>query len=575
MKTARLMLALFALLILTTLQAQAAPDSLKEHAISNLTEVFGYTQEEAEAFHFQDDGRGTFSFWPESRPQWVYTLSYEAANQAVIAGTSPFFAGNYSNFPGESAMRDVLRLADEQGWFTNWDESALQGFEKALRDPGQIRPSTSLAMGLEAGDITASQALTAFFASCLGEAHLHTPAAQEWQQAVMEQYGLAPEAPYLLPEGEVVTVQRGSHDRVTLTRFASQAPAALETAFAHPRLQGWRLIGGATQEYQVVGPERLHTGLAAFEREGEQLLVMLTRREDAPWKVHPASQGAQKAGASLVIRHHDAGYGFVIENHAEPDLVTSFHVVVRSTTIPGQYVCALESYRQENRQTKSAFEAKLTTQGWVLLDLPGPGQEISRVVEGAVFGFLDAISQLDDVPATMQAWQQLPARLAPEGYASLSGVHLRQKTSSRSRDLGLFIPGTLVRVLGQEPGDPFPWLHGQIGRLSGYISTLYVNPPESEHGRSLASTLPLPVAQTTRDTRLKAGTGWLDGSLQDLPAGTRMHVLSDQGGWLYVVVPRGELGWLMDVEGTYGFVQADQVIQAATALQLAWLANPE
>jgi hypothetical protein len=50
-----------------------------------------------------------------------------------------------------------------------------------------------------------------------------------------------------------------------------------------------------------------------------------------------------------------------------------------------------------------------------------------------------------------------------------------------------------------------------------------------------------------------------------------MHVLSDQGEWLYVAVPRGALGWLMDVEGRFGYVKKEDVDMAATEIQLDWM----
>ena len=46
-----------------------------------------------------------------------------------------------------------------------------------------------------------------------------------------------------------------------------------------------------------------------------------------------------------------------------------------------------------------------------------------------------------------------------------------------------------------------------------------------------------------------------------------MHVLCEYDGWLYVCVPRNEPGWLMDVDGQYGFVKAADVRTAASFVQ--------
>ena len=62
----------------------------------------------------------------------------------------------------------------------------------------------------------------------------------------------------------------------------------------------------------------------------------------------------------------------------------------------------------------------------------------------------------------------------------------------------------------------------------------------------------------------------LGGTVAQLSAGPRMHVLCEYDGWLYVCVPRNEPGWLMDVDGQYGFVKTADVRTAASFVQLDW-----
>jgi len=50
----------------------------------------------------------------------------------------------------------------------------------------------------------------------------------------------------------------------------------------------------------------------------------------------------------------------------------------------------------------------------------------------------------------------------------------------------------------------------------------------------------------------------------------QMHVLADCGGWLHVCIPSGELGYWMDVKGTFGYLRAKDVLQAATPLQMKY-----
>jgi hypothetical protein len=48
-------------------------------------------------------------------------------------------------------------------------------------------------------------------------------------------------------------------------------------------------------------------------------------------------------------------------------------------------------------------------------------------------------------------------------------------------------------------------------------------------------------------------------------------VIAVLGDWLHVVIPQGEPGWMMDVNGTDGYVKASDVMEAATSVQLDWM----
>ena len=83
----------------------------------------------------------------------------------------------------------------------------------------------------------------------------------------------------------------------------------------------------------------------------------------------------------------------------------------------------------------------------------------------------------------------------------------------------------------------------------------YVHDGQTQSGRLSA----LPVVEAQKEIPLKKGTGFFDGAVQTLPAGTQMHVIIDNGDWLYVDVPRGDIQFLMDVEGTFGYVRKSDV----------------
>ena len=105
------------------------------------------------------------------------------------------------------------------------------------------------------------------------------------------------------------------------------------------------------------------------------------------------------------------------------------------------------------------------------------------------------------------------------------------------------------------------------------MCNLYVSYEGSTNDTPVSQIVPLPVAETLCETALKESTALLGGTVAQLSAGTRMHVLCEYDGWLYVCVPRNEPGWLMDVDGQYGFVKAADVRTAASFVQLDWQKN--
>ena len=240
-------------------------------------------------------------------------------------------------------------------------------------------------------------------------------------------------------------------------------------------------------------------------------------------------------------------------------------------------LCIIKDYRRVNQKTLEGFvleslEYESAAEGNWRATVYRPGKPTeSRDFDLDLPNWLDDQSA-EDFPRSMEECEKLAeaGTGVPEGYAVCRGVHLRQKTSSRSKDLGEFKPGTLVRLLETVPGDPWPWAHVQVGSLEGYMCNLYVSYEGSTNDTPVSQIVPLPVAETLCETALKESTALLGGTVAQLSAGTRMHVLCEYDGWLYVCVPRNEPGWLMDVDGQYGFVKAADVRTAASFVQLDW-----
>ena len=61
-----------------------------------------------------------------------------------------------------------------------------------------------------------------------------------------------------------------------------------------------------------------------------------------------------------------------------------------------------------------------------------------------------------------------------------------------------------------------------------------------------------------------------DGTVGTYPAGTRMHVIFEAGDWLYVDIPSGEVSWLMDPDGTFGYVHKNDVEEMTASCLIDW-----
>ena len=64
---------------------------------------------------------------------------------------------------------------------------------------------------------------------------------------------------------------------------------------------------------------------------------------------------------------------------------------------------------------------------------------------------------------------------------------------------------------------------------------------------------------------------WFDGSAGTFPAGTKMYIIPEDGDRLYVDIPGGKLTWMMDPEGSFGYVRRNDITQASTECQPDWM----
>lgn len=584
---------LCALLILSipSLAQAGAYDKPITYAKSLLTEVYGYTQKEADAFEFhatETDVQWNIQFNPKGHPEWTYTGSFGKADGKFSDSSTPFHT-NYRKFPGENGIRDTLRAAEKDHWFSQWNDAAKADFGNMMQK-NNISPIYTLQAGLQDKTYTAAQAVDDFFVSCYGEKFMWSPAIYQWRSEVLAANSLS-----LVPAAFYISSRQGIHTRsvkdmgmaftFTATEFLGEIPLGLAQAFAHPKLEGWLSLCGAllTVDKSEKTPLPVERGLAAFAKGEERLLVALYRKSSTDaWSVSPVGVNALMKNRDFFITYDGQKSQFIIEYPISGFESESFGCALHFEGGANytQPLCKLYDYRRTNRENGSGViidgEGNESQAGcyWYHIISYQEGSPAKEEIAPAIFpGYLDFINA-EQFPKSAEECRAAAAKsyTLPDGYGLTSGVHLRAETSSHSADLGMYEPGTLVQVLKTLPGSQFPWYHVRAGLAEGYMSGSYVTyGNSSDVANVLSLSRLLRVAKANKACALKKGTGWLDGSVKDIDAGTKMHVIAVLGDWLHVVIPQGEIGWMMDVNGTDGYVKASDVTQAATSAQLDWM----
>lgn len=544
-----LALALALLLLFSCASAQAI--GIREFAENCLTEVLGYTADEIKDFVFETREDGVLAYWPKDHPTWIYTTAYK--NNVPLDSTTPFDTG-YTGFCGENAVRDLLRTMKEKGWISEWSE----GNKAALLDAcleNNVRISTEMYLAE-----TAAQGLQGFFESCYGPTAGWTDALFELRDSVFAEYGLTPEEiPFHMP-GVRSFSRRRDHQKEVLRTYTlfdgGTYPDELKEAFSDPHLSGWACHSGALMydEMEEKSGKGTGKGLAAFEKDGKRQLTQLSCL-DGQWTIHPLGTNALYPAGDYRVTFDTQQNAFAVQYRLNDDETEAFYLTPDEAKREqyNLYFTIVNSYERVNRKTGEAVWISLNGSG-----MPTWQKELSPDGMGypvANFPCYLGVSPITEFPITLEAARASVFPGMPEGYVYSVGVNLRTQRSSRSATHGVLNAGTLLPVLERLPGDPSEWIRTKAGFLEGFVVDTYVHDGQTQSANLSA----LPTVKAQKDIPLKKGTGLFDGTVQTLPAGTQMHVIIDNGDWLFVDVPQGEIRFLMDVEGTFGYVRKADV----------------
>lgn len=557
-------------LMLSTAHADYDP---KQAAIDSLTEIYGYTAEEADDFCFEDDGIQRLTFYQPGHPDWAYTLLYNA--QGTISCESPFHS-DYSGYPSEGNMHWFLKLAQEGQWFTHWNEENRSAVRDAL-DDCNITPDRQLSLALMKDDVAADQLIQAFFTSCYNTEDKWTAPMIGWRNEVLAQYGVTLSRMTDVPEKGIYeyTKPRGLHfSETTVCEFKGEVPEELQAVFqADPHLNGWTCLTGIMYTCQE---DYCGYTIAAFEKDGQRLLAGFERAK-GQWSVFPIGMNALFQDASLelsITGVSGRGSDFVIR-YDGPNGMQAFTVSFNNPTdaVRGHcFMCSLEGYEAISADGADAVSISFNygrNNEWSFTEQHGDERVSETVI--TYYPVWMGVRDIEEFPRSI-AQAKATISPVPEGYAMASSVHLRKDRSSRADDLGTLLPGTLFPIMDTLPGDPYPWIRTSIGQVKGYVCQRYTSASDEPSG-SIDYDYPLPVAQAKHSIDLKAGTGWFDRTVQRLEEGTTMRIIMESGDWLYVVVPCSEHhdAWVMDVDGVYGYVKKADVAVGALEIQLEWM----
>ena len=161
-----------------------------QHAVNDLTEIYGYTTVEAAQFDFGVDDledRWEIFFAPREHPSWRYR-SLTMKNPVRFAdGSSPFTPASLpETYPGEGMIRWALALMRADGLLENWDEDAPQTFLSYVT-LWDTEITGSLEDALEEGSISAEQAVRQWFVCCYGPESGWPRPLVEWRDSVLEE----------------------------------------------------------------------------------------------------------------------------------------------------------------------------------------------------------------------------------------------------------------------------------------------------------------------------------------------------------------------------------------------------
>ena len=554
----------------TAADSETLRDLVIQHAKDTLTEVYGYTEEQADHFQFLFHAEGELEYWPDvDHTAYCYRLHFDPATGDTISYTTPFYDGGFENYPGEGNIRSVTNAFVENDWLHHWDSDSIAAFSQKVYEWDEIVPTPTLAEGLKSGNISSTDAMRELFLASFGPEETWTYATTIWLKELLGELSDSPNGVNTVShtKDEQFDIELKNGSRCAVSYYLETIPE--EANLSRFTEQGWTLKEGILADYILPSghddmQDTFDRGLFILKKDGQRMGITLIRK-DGCWESHPVGP-CVLSDRDFTITLQTGGVDLTFRIEYEPK---DGKIITCNCFADGNAFIHLDNYSITEESSGDRFLLYSEGSGkWFWLNNRS-GQENTGGGDPRYISNVYAMmhfAELPDSPESYEAWNRFPF---PDGYYMVTGVHLREQMSSHSRDLGLLNSGTVIHKTGETDGDPFSWYQSELGFLKGYVASQYIC--VDDVGVPTGDLYdPLPVAEAIRKTGLKSGTGWFDGRITDVSEGTRMHVLFERDGWYYVVIPQGALGFYMDSEGTYGFIPKDTVRTGNTEYDLDW-----
>ncbi len=535
-----------------------AEDGRVQAFLNMLTEVYGFTQEEAENLEVTAEGSGT-DWHAGARdplaPDMVYicecTENPHDMEYFMVSGhryvvKSPLYGLPMRIRTGEGNVREGLRLALKNGWFTS-----CSGPNRAeLRDWIENHCGLSYLnqAALEKEDVASMDAVHLFFEACFGERWGWNQALKSWEKAVMLSCGTPETYPFLPEIGIEAQVNR-------LAGKSTERVLMFQNAWPDEGAGGLEKVEELKDKQPVCGAVKLgklySRALIVVEDQGKRVLVRCGRnRTEENWEVCPCGSACLIQQGSMDIVPLSMG-DFEVRM-ADGD-GKQIHIVLTlwGATTDG---CNLQEVRMldEDGEKVRIFRSSLSAYagGAFLPDESGPCH-MPTLVE-----YLD----LDRFPEERAEGQD-----TGRYRRTIGEVHFRRDHSSHSADLGTLSAGAVFEILGTEPGTESEWYQAKIGNLTGWVSGNYT--------REMDASGTMPAAAGGKSVTMYENTGIFPGRIGEIAPGEIVWVFLRRGGWLYVMKPGEDTPEPENMEGTFGWVREKDVKIAASPAGLVWVAR--